>query len=986
MANKDYKNGKLVEIIREFNHTGATRYEINGINQAIAVPFWRIAENKFNVIPKGSYKFINESGNNYLEITDNTILEQATQFQICYVYSQMSSKYIEEFPELSVMVNKYNELVDDATKLFSYLKSVGMTSDTLQLTKVLSQLEPLTTWFMDNDGEIKALPISDLYSKFNLMIDNLKKILADYTESKKEEISGATYTPYVSPEGIITFTNDKNKPNPEPVNIKGPSGTIENVTASVNSNAGVPSVKVTMSGTKENRSFNLEFQNLKGDKPIKGEDYYTQQEKEQFTAETLKLVTDEGNKQISLTQAEALKVIEQLKKLVEGNPETSNAQTLSGKTRVEFEQDIENVETVVKNYVKQNETNSFEKIDVTIFEEKMLVDKGVITISKNKDVTVTDYFEVIPGESIFVTGKYSMLSKLIAFYDKDKKFVSQFPSEDISGTEVTYYKEFIVPLKARYAVVGNVYNYPMSLLKKEKISETLKIINNELEYNKYLSEHTFKIGNFINVTNNYEITKGYYLSKTNGDIIALEGATVTKFIDIDDLKDLYITANSKYQTTIFALYDANFKFLKSHSNDTELKEFNRKEIRKEEIKKLDLKAKYIKFSSYSIPLIIEKLNRKTTEMVYDDILKKIENSNIFNLGEYQEASYSLQNGYINLNGEFLSSSESYATDYIDINSFNELFINGNVRHSSCFYAIYDNSKFFIKSVGKNLGILKLEKISSSDILKENPTAKYIRVSTVYKKLEIYSRRRYTKDEIYERILETNVLYNKKLAVCGDSFTEGIFNFDGGEENPNLYDKANQSWKNWGWWIAHRNMMKFVNDGISGSTMALSKEYIDGTNPDINYRTPFSNGRYKKIPKDCDYILISFGLNENSTPIGTLQDTTNRTILGAWNIVLEYFLTNMPFAKIGIIIQDAWLSEGLTTAIKNVSEYWGIPYLELKTDPKVPLGIGGRNGINLNPKATQLRNKAFQISETDSHPNPKNHKYRSTFIENFIRSL
>ena len=184
MANKDYKNGKLVEIIREFNHTGATRYEINGINQAIAVPFWRIAENKFNVIPKGSYKFINESGNNYLEITDNTILEQATQFQICYVYSQISSKYIEEFPELSVMVNKYNELVDDATKLFSYLKSVGMTSDTLQLTKVLSQLEPLTTWFMDNDGEIKTLPISDLYGKFNQMIEHLKKILEEYATER----------------------------------------------------------------------------------------------------------------------------------------------------------------------------------------------------------------------------------------------------------------------------------------------------------------------------------------------------------------------------------------------------------------------------------------------------------------------------------------------------------------------------------------------------------------------------------------------------------------------------------------------------------------------------------------------------------------------------------------------------------------------------------------------------------------------------------
>lgn len=179
MANKDYKNGKLIEIVREFNHTGATRYEINGINQAIAIPFWRIAEGKFKVIPKGSYRITSEAGNNYIEITDNTILKQATQFQLCYIYTQNSSKYIEEFPELSVMVDKYNELVDDATKLFSYLKSVGMVSDTLQLTKVLTQLEPLTTWYMDEQGEIKALPISELYNKFQQMIDTLYKIIKD---------------------------------------------------------------------------------------------------------------------------------------------------------------------------------------------------------------------------------------------------------------------------------------------------------------------------------------------------------------------------------------------------------------------------------------------------------------------------------------------------------------------------------------------------------------------------------------------------------------------------------------------------------------------------------------------------------------------------------------------------------------------------------------------------------------------------------------
>lgn len=36
--------------------------------------------------------------------------------------------------------------------------------------------------------------------------------------------NGATFTPLVSPEGVISWTNDKNLPNPEPVSIKGDKG------------------------------------------------------------------------------------------------------------------------------------------------------------------------------------------------------------------------------------------------------------------------------------------------------------------------------------------------------------------------------------------------------------------------------------------------------------------------------------------------------------------------------------------------------------------------------------------------------------------------------------------------------------------------------------------------------------------------------------------------------------------------------------------
>lgn len=195
MANEDYKNGKLVEIVREFNNTG-NQYEANGIKQAIAVPFWRRENDKFQVIPKGSYSFINEAGNDYLKILDSTILQQATQFQIVYDYLQLSSKYIEDFPDVVVLTEKYNQLVDDTTNLFSYLKSAGLVADTLQMTKVLSALEPLTTWYMDEKGEIRTLPVSDLYGKFQQMIDTLyaeiKKLLIKDKESMSTELKNET--------------------------------------------------------------------------------------------------------------------------------------------------------------------------------------------------------------------------------------------------------------------------------------------------------------------------------------------------------------------------------------------------------------------------------------------------------------------------------------------------------------------------------------------------------------------------------------------------------------------------------------------------------------------------------------------------------------------------------------------------------------------------------------------------------------------------
>lgn len=50
-----------------------------------------------------------------------------------------------------------------------------------------------------------------------------KTFHVEQTEIKRVINVGATYTPAVSEEGVISWTNDQELPNPDPVNIKGPA-------------------------------------------------------------------------------------------------------------------------------------------------------------------------------------------------------------------------------------------------------------------------------------------------------------------------------------------------------------------------------------------------------------------------------------------------------------------------------------------------------------------------------------------------------------------------------------------------------------------------------------------------------------------------------------------------------------------------------------------------------------------------------------------
>lgn len=230
----------------------------------------------------------------------------------------------------------------------------------------------------------------------------------------------------------------------------------------------------------------------------------------------------------------------------------------------------------------------------------------------------------------------------------------------------------------------------------------------------------------------------------------------------------------------------------------------------------------------------------------------------------------------------------------------------------------------------------------------------------------------------------NILKGKKWTACGDSFTEGDFtgfideNGLSGKNSPVIYDGNRGMYKTYPWWIAERNNMELVNEAKCGSKF---------TNVDNATSGNVFSLRYKNVPLDSDYITFMFGLNEvglTDAQIGTESDSDITTLWGAYNVIFEYFLTNAPKAKMMVIIPDAWMNKKYADATKAICDHWGIVCRDLKFDTSVTMGIGGRS--NVSSKATELRDKAFKVTDKNSHPNVVAHEYRSTVIESWMRAL
>lgn len=212
----------------------------------------------------------------------------------------------------------------------------------------------------------------------------------------------------------------------------------------------------------------------------------------------------------------------------------------------------------------------------------------------------------------------------------------------------------------------------------------------------------------------------------------------------------------------------------------------------------------------------------------------------------------------------------------------------------------------------------------------------------------------------------NILYGKKLATTGTSITMGL----------KADTDENGVKKTYGYYTAKRNNMTFVNYGISGSTL----QNISGKNP---FSLP---NRYQSMDADLDYLTIEFGWNDLAYgTLGTINDVTNDTFYGAWNVVLPWLIEHYPNTKIGLIVP--YLPKNgadMREAVRLVAKKYGLPYMDMMGDANVPCIYGREPSFNLDSAITTIYMNRYIADGT--HPNDNGYRAWATAYENFLRSM
>ena len=216
-----YKQERVIVIVSEFVNDKREYYPITDVPVEKARFFYKDDDGLFKVMSSSDYAVRTETNETRLYITSEKIKSESSKFQMGYEINFSASEYETSLPVLSVLVEMYNTLVEDSKTIFNYVKKQCFISDDKTTGLILPNLPPYTVWCMGENNEMFSLPVSDLYKKFQQMIDKLheeiKKLLdidyEDMSNSLKEEsktlIENLVNKTTSLKEELDSYTNEK---------------------------------------------------------------------------------------------------------------------------------------------------------------------------------------------------------------------------------------------------------------------------------------------------------------------------------------------------------------------------------------------------------------------------------------------------------------------------------------------------------------------------------------------------------------------------------------------------------------------------------------------------------------------------------------------------------------------------------------------------------------------------------------------------------
>lgn len=192
---ESYKQEKIIVIMYEYTNDNREFYPISNVPLAKAKFFYKDDTGLFKLMAVSDYTVKTELNESRLYIINEDIKEKSSKFQIGYEINFKAAEYESPLPVLSVLVTLYNELVEDTRTLHNYIRKHCFIGDNKNQSLILPNLPADCVWCMGENGNMFALPVSDLYEGYEKMVQKvyedtfklLKKDKDDMSDELREE-------------------------------------------------------------------------------------------------------------------------------------------------------------------------------------------------------------------------------------------------------------------------------------------------------------------------------------------------------------------------------------------------------------------------------------------------------------------------------------------------------------------------------------------------------------------------------------------------------------------------------------------------------------------------------------------------------------------------------------------------------------------------------------------------------------------------------